>query len=98
MEEVKAEETVEEVKTAETETDPWAEEIDVFVPRFRKGEDEFYYVCVNDRRFSVPRNGKTQKLPRPIGEVLIMGMEAENKAQDTAESIHVNEPVPGAIG
>ena len=53
---------------------------------------------MNDLRFSVPRNGKTQKLPQPIGEVLMMGIEAEYKAQEYMDSIKVNEPMMGTIG
>ena len=101
-EEVKEEEVKEEVKeepVAEVpaEKDPWQEMVSVFVPRARKGEDQNAYVCVNDRRYSIPRNGKNQEMPRPIAEVLQMSMTAQYEADEYAESIHVNEAAPGAI-
>ena len=100
--EVKTEEALEEIKDdgaaeAIEEPDPWDEEVEVFVPRHRQGEDENYYVCVNDRRFSVPRDGKTHKMPRPIGEALQNGIQAEYRAQEYFDSIKVNEPMIGSI-
>lgn len=77
--------------------DPWDEMVSVYVPRGRKGEDQFMYVCVNDRRYSIPKNGKNQVMPRPIAEVLKMSLNAQDNADEYAESIHVNEAAPGAI-
>ena len=77
--------------------DPWKEQVPVFVPRARASEDQNAYVCVNDRRFSVPRNGKTQMLPRPIAEALQTSLEAEYKAEEYAEGIRVHEPGMGPI-
>ena len=67
--------------------DPWAEEIEMIVPRKPKGEEQFYYVCVNDRRYQVPANGQTQKLPKPIANVLKESLEAEYQADDFMDNI-----------
>lgn len=53
----------------------------------RKSKHDYYYVCVNDRRFEIPADGKTHEMPLPIAEVLRQTIEAENAAQDFAESI-----------
>lgn len=71
----------------ETLNDPWAEEIEMIVPRKPKGEEQFYYVCVNDRRYQVPANGQTQKLPKPIANVLKDSLEAEYQADDFMDHI-----------
>ena len=67
--------------------DEWDETIEMIVPRKMKGDDPQYYVCVNDRRFYIPANGKKQKLPKPIAEVLQQSLEAEMEAEDFADSI-----------
>ena len=69
------------------EKDEWAEEVEMLIPRRPKGDDQQFYVCVNDRRFYIPANGKMQKLPKPVAEVLRQSLEAENEAEDYAESI-----------
>lgn len=71
----------------ETLNNPWAEEIEMIVPRKPKGEEQFYYVCVNDRRYQVPANGQTQKLPKPIANVLKDSLEAEYQADDFMDHI-----------
>ena len=89
VEEVKAEEV------AEAKTDAksaWDEEIEMLVPRKPKGEDAFYYVCVNDRRFEIPANGKMQKMPKPIALVLQDSLAAEIAAEDYADAIPNNSP------
>ena len=67
--------------------DEWDEEIEMLVPRKPKGDDPQYYVCVNDRRYMIPANGKMQKLPRPIAEVLQESLAAEAEADDYADSL-----------
>lgn len=80
--EVKAEEPVqEEPKSA------WDEEIEMYVPRKPKGDDQSYYVCINARKFAVPANGRMQKLPRPVAEILKMSLEAEARAEDMADKM-----------
>ena len=76
-----------EEKQEKKTVDPWDEQVSVIVPRKPKGEDQQYYVCVNDRRFMVPANGKEQMLPRPIAEILLDAIEAEYEAQDFADKI-----------
>lgn len=67
--------------------DPWSEMQDVIVPRKPKGEDQQWYVCVNDRRFMVPANGKMQSLPKPVAEILLSAIQAEYAAEDFADHI-----------
>ena len=67
--------------------DEWDEEVEMLIPRRPKGDDQQFYICVNDRRFYIPANGKMQKLPKPIAEILKQSLEAENEAEDYAESI-----------
>ena len=82
------EQPAEEPQQEETEAkDPWAETEDMVVPRKPKGEDQQYYVCVNDRRFMVPANGKVQTLPKPIAEILRASIAAEYDADDFADHI-----------
>ena len=89
IEEIKAEEApvIEEAAAEETPKDSWAEDIDMVVPRKPKGEEQFYYICVNDRRFQVPANGKVQALPKPVAEVLQEMIAAEAEADDYADHI-----------
>ena len=94
--EVKEEEletaAAEEQAAKKATVDPWDEEVEMFVPRKPKGDDQQYYVCVNDRRFVVPANGKRQKLPRPIAEVLQTGLDDEAAAEEYAEHIPNRQP------
>ena len=91
VEEVKAEEVAEEVKAAPAaEKSEWDEEMEMIVPRKPKGDDPTYYVCINDRRFLIPADGKTQKLPKPVAIVLKESLEAEYAAEDFADHI-INE-------
>lgn len=76
-----------EAAAPEEKKDPWAEEVEIIVPRKPKSEDQFYYVCVNDRRFSIPADGKKQRMPAPIAKVLQMGIDAEYKAEDFANEM-----------
>lgn len=79
-----AEEQIQE-KTAPM--DEWDEEVEIVVPRKPKGEDQQFYVCVNDRRFLIPADGKVQKMPKPIADVLKAAIEAEYEAEDFADHI-----------
>lgn len=86
VEEAPAEEIViEEVK------DPWEEKVPVYVPR-RRGDDPQYYVCVNDRRYAFPANGQVQEMPKPIAQILLDSLAAEDAAEDFANSIQNEEP------
>ena len=71
----------------ETVKDAWDEEVPVVVPRKPKGADQQFYVCVNDRRFTVPANGKQQMLPKPVAEILQAAIEAEYEAEEFADNI-----------
>ena len=91
-EEITAEETVtkdaaEEAAEKAAPTSEWDEEVEMIIPRRPKGEDQQYYVCVNDRRFGFPANGKKQKLPKPIAEVLQQSLDAEWEAEEFAEEM-----------
>lgn len=89
------EEALEEVKTEEQ--DEFAETMDMIVPRKPKGEDQQYYICVNDRRFAVPANGKMQKLPKPVALILQDCLEADAYADDFMEKIPNRTAENGAI-
>lgn len=86
-EEVKQEPVAEEAIVPEEQAvkDEWLEEVEMIVPRKPKGEEPQYYVCVNDRRFMIPADGRMQKLPKPIAEVLRESLEAEAEADDFAD-------------
>ena len=84
VEEVPAEQADETVK-AEKDGNPWDEKVTIRVPRKPKGE--YFYVCVNDRRFEIPANGMEQEMPRPIAEVLQQSIDAEYRAEDYAAGI-----------
>lgn len=84
LEEVPAEQADETVK-AEKAGNPWDEKVRIRVPRKQKGE--YFYVCVNDRRFEIPANGMEQEMPRPIAEVLQQSIDAEYRAEDYAAGI-----------
>lgn len=70
-----------------TVVNEWEETVEMVVPKTRAGGAKDYYVCVNDRRFQIPANGKTQSLPKPIAEVLKASLEAENAAEEYMESM-----------
>lgn len=74
-------------KKAPAVVDEWAEEIEMIVPRKPKGEEQSYYICINDRRFQVPANGKMQKLPKPVALVLKDSLEADAEADDFMDHI-----------
>ena len=76
-----------EEQAEETVKDAWAEQVPVVVPRKPKGQDQQFYVCVNDRRFSIPANGKQQMMPRPVAEILQAAIEAEYAAEEFADTI-----------
>ena len=82
-------EQAEEVETAAAEepveVDPWEQMVPVLTPRKQKGD--YFYVCVNDRRFEIPADGKTHVMPQPIAEILQQSIEAENRALDFAEGM-----------
>lgn len=87
-----AEEVKEPRQEAEAKTE-WDEMVEMIIPRKSKGDDQSYYVCVNDRRYLIPANGKMQKLPKPIAEVLKDSLDAESAAEDLADRIERGETV-----
>ena len=68
--------------------DPWDETVEMVVPRRPKGEEQQYYICVNDRRYVIPADGKRQKLPQPVAEVLQASIDAEYAADDFADQMN----------
>lgn len=71
-----------------TPADPWDETVEMVVPRRPKGEEQQYYICVNDRRYVIPADGKRQKLPQPVAEVLQASIDAEYAADDFADQMN----------
>ena len=86
-EEVQEQLLEQQAEEAEAVKSAWDEEVPVVVPRKPKGQDQQFYVCVNDRRFTVPANGKQQMLPRPVAEILQAAIEAEYAAEEFADNI-----------
>jgi len=86
-EETAAEAEAPQAEVPEEEKDPWLEEEEIYVPRKAKGDEQSYYVCVNDRRFMIPANGKIQKLPRPIARILQDALDAEADAEEYADEV-----------
>jgi len=81
-------EVIEEAEAAEkvpAKVDKWAIMETVRTPR--KSKHDFYYVCVNDRRFEIPADGKEHEMPHPIAEVLRQTLDAEAAADDFAEGV-----------
>lgn len=72
----------------------WDEEVEIFVPKRPKSEEQFYYICVNDRRWSVPATGRQEKLPKPVAEILKMSLADESEADKYADSIDKMEGQP----
>ena len=88
VEDIVAEEQIElNEAPAAVKVDPWQNSVSMIVPRKPKGEDQQYYVCVNDRRYMIPANGQMQELPQPIAEVLQESLQAEYAADDFADHI-----------
>ena len=74
-------------KAPEAEESAWDRNMKVIVPRKPKGEEQSYYICINDRRFQLPANGKEQELPEPVAKVLLESLEAESEADDFMDKI-----------
>lgn len=87
---IKEPETVEEVQAgAQAEEQKPKSTWDQLVPRQipRKPKGNFFYICVNDRRFEIPAKGQTEMLPLPIAEVLDQQIAAEYAAEDYAANM-----------
>lgn len=65
----------------------WDEYMEVIVPRHGKGQEKYFYVCVNDRSVQVPADGKRHKMRKPHAEVLLASLEAEADAENFADSV-----------
>lgn len=87
QEEVRPQQEEAKAENAAKPKDAWEEEVTMVVPRKPRGEDQQYYICVNDRRYLVPADGKVQKLPRPVAEVLQESLQADAEADDFADHI-----------
>lgn len=79
----------------------WDKKVRMIVPRKPRGEDQQYYICVNDIRYAVPANGLEQELPLPVAEILRDHLAMEANAEDYAEHIPNygnGAPTPHPIG
>ena len=90
-------EPVEDVAAEETAAkDSWDELVSMYVPRKPKGEEQQEYICINDRRFTVPTDGKVHELPRPVAEIMQQHIDAEAEADDFADStvnVQATQPI-----
>ena len=87
---IKEPETVEEVKAGaqaekETPKNSWDIMVQRQIPRKPKGN--YFYICVNDRRFEIPAKGQTETLPLPIALILDDQIAAEYAAEDYAANM-----------
>ena len=81
---------------APVKKDAWDETVEMIVPRKPKGEEQQEYICINDRRFTVPTDGKMHKLPLPVAEILQQHIDAEYEADDFADSqvnVQATQPI-----
>ena len=87
---IKEPETVEEVQAGaqaeeETPKNSWDIMVQRQIPRKPKGN--YFYICVNDRRFEIPAKGQTETLPLPIALILDDQIAAEYAAEDYAANM-----------
>lgn len=83
---IKEPETVEGVQAEEQKPkSSWDIKVTRQIPRKPKGN--YFYICVNDRRFEIPAKGQTEELPLPIAEVLDQQIAAEYAAEDYAANM-----------
>lgn len=76
-----------EKKTTTTETyNVWKDKVPVFLPKATDGNQQFVYVCINDRTFQVPR-GKRTLVAKPVYDVLMRSEYAQQitEAYDSAK-------------
>ena len=87
---IKEPETVEEVQAgAQAEEQKPQSSWDIMVQRQipRKPKGNYFYICVNDRRFEIPAKGQTETLPLPIALILDDQIAAEYAAEDYAANM-----------
>ena len=77
----------------EAPSDSWEIEEEVLVPRRPKGEEQFYWLCINGRSVQIPANGRVQTMKKPFAEALRNKIEADAAADDMADSIEVHDPI-----
>lgn len=65
----------------------WDEKLTVYVPRKAKGDDQSWFVMVNDRPFYIPANGKMQELPKPVALILASAVDAEAAAEEYSNKV-----------
>lgn len=83
---IKEPETVEEVKAEEQQPQSsWDIKETRVIPRKPKGN--YFYICVNDRRFEIPARGQTETLPLPVALILDDQIAAEYAADDYAANM-----------
>ena len=86
----KVPETVEEVQAeAPAEEQKPQSSWDIMETRVipRKPKGNFFYICVNDRRFEIPARGQTETLPLPVALILDDQIAAEYAADDYAANM-----------
>ena len=74
-----------------TEADKkWGEMRTIQLPKASKSEQNFQFVAVNGRTFQVPK-GKPVEVPRPVYEVLMNSLYAEEKADEYENQLQRTE-------
>ena len=87
----------EEVVEAPVKKSAWDTMVDVRVPRRRPGEEEYHYVCANNKAFLIRLDGKTRPLPLPIAEAFNNWLDDEVKIEEYIESIPSEGSLNGIV-
>ena len=74
------------LEATSTPIDPWRDMREISLPRPGKGEETHVLVGVNSRYLRV-KKGVAVKVPRPIYEVLVRMMKAEQAEDDYQRSV-----------
>lgn len=89
-----ANKNIETVTAAEPAYNPWNDRVPVFLAKATDGDQQFVFVCVNDKGFQVPR-GKRTLVPRPVYEVLTRSEYAQQITESYDEANKNVEKIRG---
>ncbi len=73
---------------------PWNDRVPVYLPKATDGDQQFVFVCVNDKGFQVPR-GKRTLAPRPVYGVLTRSEYAQQITESYDEANKNVEKIRG---
>jgi hypothetical protein len=70
---------------------PHPEYVEVTIPKDRQYGNEAYYVCVNGRKYGIPRDGKPHKVPYAVAQIIKESREQDAIAEDYMDGIAISE-------